>query len=202
MAGEVLTAKQAPHRPGTAPALGLRAGLRCRCHCNQEQTTIAKEIPMWFRSLIPSLKSGSIRKTTHRKRRRLGFEPLEDRSLPSCSVSLVPSAAAPQLVGERVVWTATASDCGTTPVYQFSAALHGGDFHVVRDFSPSNSFAWAPIQEGIYDIKVTVKDGYQASETTSVAVVDEVASRVTGSQAVVAPSLNPLVALYSVPPSS
>jgi hypothetical protein len=24
-AGEVLTAKQAPHRPGTAPALGLRA---------------------------------------------------------------------------------------------------------------------------------------------------------------------------------
>jgi hypothetical protein len=24
--GEVLTAKQAPHRPGTAPALGLRAG--------------------------------------------------------------------------------------------------------------------------------------------------------------------------------
>jgi hypothetical protein len=25
-AGEVLTAKQAPHRPGTTPALGLRAG--------------------------------------------------------------------------------------------------------------------------------------------------------------------------------
>jgi hypothetical protein len=25
-AGEVLTAKQAPHRPGIAPALGLRAG--------------------------------------------------------------------------------------------------------------------------------------------------------------------------------
>ena len=25
-AGEVLTAEQAPHRPGTAPALGLRAG--------------------------------------------------------------------------------------------------------------------------------------------------------------------------------
>jgi hypothetical protein len=25
-AGEVLTAKQAPRRPGTAPALGLRAG--------------------------------------------------------------------------------------------------------------------------------------------------------------------------------
>jgi hypothetical protein len=26
-AGAVLTAKQAPHRPGTAPALGLRAGI-------------------------------------------------------------------------------------------------------------------------------------------------------------------------------
>jgi len=27
-AGEVLTAKQAPHRPGTAPALGLCAGAK------------------------------------------------------------------------------------------------------------------------------------------------------------------------------
>jgi hypothetical protein len=26
LAGGVLTVKQAPHRPGTAPALGLRAG--------------------------------------------------------------------------------------------------------------------------------------------------------------------------------
>jgi hypothetical protein len=137
-----------------------------------------------------------------RATRRLVLEQLEDRSLPSCMVSLAPNEAAPQLVGERITWTATATDCGAAPVYQFSAAPHGGDLHVVRDFSPTNSFTWTPMQEGTYDIEVTVKDGYQATETTSAVVADEVASRVTGSQAVVTPTPNPLVALYSVPPSS
>src|SRR5262249_19789169 len=113
--------------------------------------------------------------------RRLVLEQLEDRSLPSCMVSLAPNEAAPQLVGERITWTATAADCGAAPVYQFSAAPHGGAFHVVRDFSPANAFAWTPMQEGTYDIQVTVKDGYRATETTSAVVIDEVASRVTGS---------------------
>src|SRR5262245_66547177 len=82
--------------------------------------------------------------------RRLLLEPLEDRTLPSCTVSLAPDEAAPQLVGERVTWTATAADCGAAPVYQFSVAPHGGAFRVVRDFSPANTFAWAPMQEGTY----------------------------------------------------
>src|SRR5262249_18329735 len=137
-----------------------------------------------------------------RATRRLVLEQLEDRSLPSCMVSLAPSEAAPQLVGEPITWTATATDCGTAPVYLFSAAPHGGAFHVVRDFSPTNTFTWTPMQEGTYDIQVTVKDVYQATETTSAVVVDVVASRVAESQAVVTPTLNPLVALYSVPPSS
>src|SRR5262245_41839756 len=38
-----------PHRPGIAPALGLRAGWAAPI---LEQTTIAKETPMWFRSLF------------------------------------------------------------------------------------------------------------------------------------------------------
>src|SRR5262245_6858382 len=58
------------------------------------------------------------------------------------------------------------------------------------------------MQEGSYDIRVTVKDGYGATETSSAMVTDEVASRVTGSQDVVTPTANPLVALYSVPPST
>jgi hypothetical protein len=116
-------------------------------------------------------------------------------------VSLAPSEATPQLVGEQVTWTATAADCGTAPVYQFSVAPHAGAFRVVRDFSPSDAFAWTPMQEGSYDIEVTVKDGYQATETTTAVAADAVASRVTGSQPVVTPTLNPLVALYSVPPT-
>src|SRR5262249_54566242 len=137
----------------------------------------------------------------HTRNRRLEMEFLEDRSLPSCTVSLAPGEAAPQLVGQRVTWTATATDCGAAPVYQFSAPPHGGAFHVVRDFSPRNSFSWTPMQEGTYDIEVSVKDGYTATETTSAVALDTVASRVSGSQAVVTPTLNPLLTLYSVPPS-
>src|SRR5262249_42816329 len=117
-------------------------------------------------------------------------------------VSLAPSEAAPQLVGERVAWTATATGFGATPVYQFSTAPHGVAFHVVRDFSPTSTFTWAPMQEGTYDIEVTVKDGYQAAETCSAVVADAVAPRVSDSDAVVTPTANPLVALYSVPPSA
>jgi arylsulfate sulfotransferase len=116
-------------------------------------------------------------------------------------VSLAPNEAAPQLVGERITWTVTAADCGANPVYQFSAAPHGGAFHVVRDFSPASAFTWTPMQEGAYDIEVTVKDGYLATETTTAIAVDAVASRVTGSEAMITPTANPLVALYSVPPS-
>src|SRR5262249_8485989 len=93
------------------------------------------------------------------------------------------------------------TDVGPTPVYQFGAATHGGTFHVLRDFSPANTFAWTPMQEGRYDVRVVVKDGYQAAESVSAVATDAVASRVTGAQAVVTPTANPFVALYAVPPS-
>src|SRR5437764_10998839 len=125
----------------------------------------------WLRTirsaLAPGLTERRHRPGRGRAIRRLVLEQLEDRTLPSCMVSLAPSEAAPQLVGERITWTATAADCGTAPVYQFSVAPHAGAFHVVRDFSPTNAFAWTPMQEGAYDIEVTVKDGYQATETTA-----------------------------------
>jgi arylsulfate sulfotransferase len=162
----------------------------------------------WLRNLRPALAPGRAERNPRRRQsgrgratRRLVLEQLEDRSLPSCIVSLVPNEAAPQLVGERITWTASAADCGAAPVYQFSAAPHGGAFHVVRDFSPASAFTWTPMQEGTYDIEVTVKDGYQAAATASAVVSDAVASWVSGSQAVVTPTLNPLVALYSVPPA-
>src|SRR5262249_37996392 len=160
---------------------------------------------MWFSSSIRCRKPGrsvsSVQRSPRRHPTRRQVEALEDRSLPSCTVTLAPSDDSP-LVGERVTWTATVADCGAAPVYQFSAAPHGGAFHVLRDFSPGNTFTWTPMREGSYDIEVTVKDGYGAIETPSAVVTDAVASRVTGSQAVVTPTSNPLVALYSVPPSS
>ncbi len=159
---------------------------------------------MWFRSLLKSPKSRpsfvGVRRPSRRTTSRLLFEALEDRSLLSGIVTLVPSDD-DLVVGERVTWTATATDVGATPVFQFSTAPQGGVFQVVRDFSPANAFAWTPMQEGSYDIQVTVKDGYFATETASAVVIDEVASQVTGSQAVVTPTENPLVAMYSVPAS-
>jgi len=161
---------------------------------------------MRFHSSLKSLKSrpsvAAVRRSPRRTTGpRLRVEVLEDRNLLSCMVSLAPNEAAPQLVGERITWTATAAECGAAPVYQFSAAAHDGAIRVVRDFSPANTFTWTPMQEGAYDIQVTVKDGYQATETTSAVAADAVASRVTGSQPVITPTLNPLVALYSVPPT-
>src|SRR5262245_22407986 len=118
---------------------------------------------MWFNTLFRNPRAGSPVAARRKSRRRtlpvrMRVETLEDRSVPSCSVSLDPSVAAPQLVGAPVTWTATPTDCGTTPIYEFSAAPHGGAFHILRDFSPANSFMWTPMQEGIYDIEVTVKD--------------------------------------------
>jgi hypothetical protein len=88
-AGGVLTAKQAPRRPGSAPALGLRAG--CVAAFIVSQTTIAKETSMWFQSLVDSLKSGFPRRpprARHRSPKRpppgnLAVEALEDRTVPS-----------------------------------------------------------------------------------------------------------------------
>src|SRR5262245_7312199 len=160
---------------------------------------------MWFRSPVRSRKPrrpvSPVQPSPRQHAARLWVEALEDRSLPSGTVTLAANDDTP-LVGERITWTATATDVGAAPVYQFRAAPHGGAFHVLRDFSPANSFTWTPMREGDYDVEVIVKDGYAATETTSAVVTDEVASRVTGSQAVVAPTANPLVAPYSVPPSS
>jgi hypothetical protein len=123
---------------------------------------------------------------------------LEDRALPS--VTLTPSEAAPQLVGERITWTATVGDAPPGLVYQFSVKAPHETFHVVRDFSLDDHFTWAPMEEGTYRIKVTVKDGFDATDTQSAVVKDKVDSRVKGSVAVISPTSNPLVALFSVPP--
>jgi hypothetical protein len=114
----------------------------------------------------------------------------------------MPSEPAPQQVGEQILWTSTASDCGKDLVYQFGVALAGGPFRVVRDFSPTDRFARTPMQEGTYDVQVAVKDGYQGIQTVFSDVSDMVSSRVTGRDAVITPTSNPLVALYSAPPCS
>ena len=126
--------------------------------------------------------------------------PLEDRCL--LSVSLSGSEPPVPLVGSPVIWTATASGHGQAPVYQFRVGPTGGPFHVVRDFSQSNTFIWNPMQEGSYNIQVTVKDGFSAATGESASASYTAQSRVVGTSAVISPTSNPLVALYSAPPST
>ena len=125
---------------------------------------------------------------------------LEDRCL--LSVSLTDTAPPVPLVGAPVVWTATATGHGSSPVYQFSVGSAGGLSHIIRDFDPSNSFTWNPLQEGSYDIAVTVKDSFSTSTGESASASYTAQSRVVGTSAVISPMPNPLVALYSAPPSA
>jgi arylsulfate sulfotransferase len=126
--------------------------------------------------------------------------PLEDRCL--LSVSLSGSGPPATLVGSPVTWTATASGHGQAPVYQFRVGTTGGPSHVVRDFSPSSTFIWNPMQEGSYNIQVTVKDSFSAATGESASTSYTARSRVVGTGAVISPTSNPLVALYSAPAST
>ena len=133
---------------------------------------------MW-QLLTPSRKRVEARHTPARRPRRYRphCTPLEDRCL--LSVSLTDSAPPVPLVGSPVIWTATASGHGATPVYQFSVGPTGGPSQVVRDFSPSNSFTWNPMQEGTYDIQVTVKDSFGAAtgESATASYTAQIAGR-------------------------
>ncbi|MFO0890760.1 MAG: aryl-sulfate sulfotransferase [Isosphaeraceae bacterium] len=124
---------------------------------------------------------------------------LEDRCL--LSVSLSGNQPPVPLVGSPVIWTATAVGHGASPVYQFRVGPAGGLSQVVRDFSSSNNFTWNPMQEGSYVVQVTVKDSVNASTGESATMSYTAGSRVVGSGAVVSPTANPLVALYSAPSS-
>jgi arylsulfate sulfotransferase len=127
------------------------------------------------------------------------FTLLEDRCL--LSISLTDTAPAVSYVGSPVIWTATSRGHGSGPVYQFSVELQGGPLQVVRDYSASDSFTWNPLQEGTYTILAIVKDGYSGSTFESTTATYTARTRVAGARAVVSPMANPLVALYSAPPS-
>ena len=57
------------------------------------------------------------------------------------------------------------------------------------------------MQEGTYDIQVVVKTGFGARKSESASATYTAQTRVVGDSAVVSPMANPLVALYSAPPS-
>ena len=112
--------------------------------------------------------------------------------------SLAPSLPSGQPVGTTITWTARSTGM-VNPVYRFSVAAAVGATRVVQDFTPAPSFTWVPLHEGSYVVQVTVKGGFAAATGKSVVTRFAVTSRIRGQSAVVSPTTNPLVALYSAP---
>lgn len=127
----------------------------------------------------------------------------------SIQVQLIPSLPAPQPLGSRITWTATAVNSKTATAvnsnpgpttYRFEVASPGSPAFLVRqDFSLKRLFVWTPnTVEGLFRIRVTARD-YLAGETAQVTAWFQVTSRVSGNQAAVNPTAHPLVALFSAP---
>jgi arylsulfate sulfotransferase len=155
---------------------------------------------MW-QFLTPSLSRRAARcaRIRHRRRHQPGCTPLEDRCL--MSVALFDAAPGGPYVGSPVTWAASALGHGSKPIYQFSVGTPGGPLQVVRDFSSTGSFKWNPMEQGTYEIQVVVKNKFGASTSEVATATYTAQTRVVGDSAVVSPMANPLVALYSAPPS-
>ena len=84
--------------------------------------------------------------------------------------------------------------------YRFRARGVGGEFRVIRDYSPIRTLVWTTIeQEGIYEVEVSVRN-LDNEDTGTAAAIFEMTSRVNGAEPVITPTHHPLVFLYSAPP--
>jgi alpha-amylase len=81
--------------------------------------------------------------------------------------ALVPSAASPQVNGTSIVLATSATGGKGDLAYQYK--ING---QVVRDYSSSQQFTWTPTVNGVYTIKVTVKD--QNGNTTDKTILYEI----------------------------
>ncbi len=155
---------------------------------------------MWLFEMLTSRQPAARRPLVRRLRRHQPrCAPLEDRCL--LSVSLAETAPAVPYVGSPLTWTASSRGHGTKPIYQFSVVMPDGSLQVVRSFGFGDSFTWNPMQQGTYEILAEVKSFYGARKSELAFALYTAQTRVVGNSAVVSPMANPLVALYSAPPS-
>jgi arylsulfate sulfotransferase len=122
-------------------------------------------------------------------------------SLPAqvVKITLEPSVASPQPVGTSVMWKATATGLTGTLLYQFSVRpQNSSTYNIVRDFTLTNTLPWTSLQQGAYEVSVTVTPGGPKSYQAFAGY--DFVSRVTAGVPVVSATQNPLVALYSAPP--
>jgi hypothetical protein len=122
------------------------------------------------------------------------------------TVRILPNVTSPQPVGTVIGFIAMAKEPEGDPMkvmgqlrFRYSVDADGSGFHIVRDFSRNPAFAWRPsLYEHEARVKVTVRNN-ETMQTADAEIPFRVVSRVKGRDAVVTPTANPLVALFSAP---
>jgi hypothetical protein len=127
----------------------------------------------------------------------------------SMTVTLQPSAPSPQPLGTAVLWTASAGDTSSgTLWYRFRTryiSIAGRThpinvgYQTVVDYGPKSTFTWATIaREGPYEIEVSVRN-LTTGETATTSTLYGLTRLASGTDAVLTPTANPLVYIYSTP---
>lgn len=113
-------------------------------------------------------------------------------------VTLTPSTPSPSPVGALITFSANAAPTGRL-WYRFRVRRVGQEYHVIRDYSPVSTLDWTAVaHDGAYDIEAAARD-LDSGERGSTTVRYQFQSRVTAGDAVVSPTANPILFLYSAP---
>ena len=113
------------------------------------------------------------------------------------NATLQATPAGPASVGTPVHWAAGVTGGSDQLWYRFRLREPGADFHMVRDFGPVKTLDWTSLDEGTYDLELTVRD-LSTQETQTVTSSFQLVSRVT-TQAAASATDHPLVFLFSGP---
>ncbi len=119
---------------------------------------------------------------------------------PKMTAGLLPSLRSPQPVGTAVGLLPRVNPASrSVRVYRYSVSADGGPFHVIRDFSQQEYFAWSPaLYEHDARVRLTVRDN-ATKETAQAELPYRTSSRIKDSETVVTPTPHPLIALVSAP---
>jgi arylsulfate sulfotransferase len=115
----------------------------------------------------------------------------------SITASLESSQPSPAPVGTMITWTAQASNAGPDKLwYRFRVRTLDGTFRLIRDYGLLNTLAWTSIEEGVYELEVSIRD-LANQDVAAASSLFELDSRVQQGEDVVSPTTHPLVFLYS-----
>src|SRR5262245_38538338 len=105
----------------------------------------------------------------------------------------------PSAVGTMVAWSARVDEAPSSDLwYRFRVREAGGEFRTIRDYGPLSTLDWTALDEGDYEVELSVKQPGGPEIGTAVSAL-RMQSRALAGQLVVSPTSNPLVFLLSAP---